>query len=109
MVEGPSMEARYQRPVVLLVGSEKRGLSSELKNACSPLLRMPIARSGVDSLDVAVAAGILLCEMFDQNRQRQSKDRSGATFEIASVRSQCLRLRWSHSRLPASRAVKSFP
>ncbi len=51
---------RYEQPLVILVGSEKRGLSDELCRACDTLVRIPILRSGVDSLNVAVAAGILL-------------------------------------------------
>lgn len=57
---------RYEKPLVILVGSEKRGLSDELTRACNTLVRIPILRSGVDSLNVAVAAGILLYAALDQ-------------------------------------------
>jgi RNA methyltransferase, TrmH family len=57
---------RYEKPLVILVGSEKRGLSDELSQACDALVRIPIRRRGVDSLNVAVAAGILLYAALDQ-------------------------------------------
>ncbi|HKD20527.1 MAG TPA: RNA methyltransferase [Rhizomicrobium sp.] len=57
---------RYEKPLVILVGSEKRGLSDGLCRACNSLVRIPILRSGVDSLNVAVAAGILLYAALDQ-------------------------------------------
>jgi RNA methyltransferase, TrmH family len=57
---------RYDKPLVILVGSEKRGLSDELSQACDALVRIPIRRRGVDSLNVAVAAGILLYAALDQ-------------------------------------------
>jgi len=57
---------RYKKPLVVLVGSEKRGVSDVLTQACDALVRIPIRRRGVDSLNVAVAAGILLYEAFDQ-------------------------------------------
>ena len=62
---------RYAKPLVILVGSEKRGLSDELSRACNTLVRIPILRSGVDSLNVAVAAGILLYAALDQWPSRQ--------------------------------------
>jgi RNA methyltransferase, TrmH family len=59
-------EIVYTKPIVIMVGSERQGLSGELIEACQSLVRIPIARSGVDSLNVAVAAGILLYEAFYQ-------------------------------------------
>jgi TrmH family RNA methyltransferase len=63
---------RYEQPLVILVGSEKRGLSDELCGACNALVRIPILRRGVDSLNVAVAAGILLYAALDQHAPPQS-------------------------------------
>lgn len=56
---------RYQKPLVILVGSEKRGLSDELCQTCTSMVRIPILRCGVDSLNVAVATGILLYAALD--------------------------------------------
>ena len=69
---------RYEKPLVLLVGSEKRGLSDELSRACSTLVRIPIRRHGVDSLNVAVAAGILLYATLDQRSSLRSAEDENA-------------------------------
>jgi RNA methyltransferase, TrmH family len=55
-------------PAVLLIGSEKRGLSSQLIDACDFTVRLPMLCRG-DSVNAAVAAGILLYELFDQRRR----------------------------------------
>lgn len=50
------------RPVVLLMGNEQQGLSDELANCCDHLLRIPQA-GRADSLNLAVATGIMLFEI----------------------------------------------
>lgn len=62
----------YAKPMVIMVGNERHGLSRELIEECDSLVRIPIVRSGVDSLNVAVAGGILLYEVFYQCRLPQS-------------------------------------
>jgi RNA methyltransferase, TrmH family len=52
-------------PAVLMIGSEKRGLSRELLHACDFTVRLPMLGHG-DSLNAAVAAGVLLYELFHQ-------------------------------------------
>jgi TrmH family RNA methyltransferase len=64
-------EIAYTKPMVIMVGSERKGLSSELIQACNTVVRIPIIRSDVDSLNVAVAAGILLYEAFYQCRAQR--------------------------------------
>ncbi len=55
--------ARYASPVVLLMGSEGRGLSPEMQALCDELVRIPmVGRS--DSLNLAVATGLMLYEVF---------------------------------------------
>lgn len=44
-------------------GSEQRGLTSESKNLCQTLLRIPIS-SAVDSLNIAESAAIVIYELF---------------------------------------------
>jgi TrmH family RNA methyltransferase len=66
---------RYEKPLVILVGSEKRGLSEELCRACDMLVRIPILRPGVDSLNVAVAAGILLYAALDRQETSPTQAR----------------------------------
>jgi TrmH family RNA methyltransferase len=67
-----SAEARYDeadlvRPVALVVGSEGSGLDEGLAAAASARVAIPM-RGGVESLNVAVAAGILLFEAARQRR-----------------------------------------
>jgi RNA methyltransferase, TrmH family len=58
-----------QRPTVLLVGNEKYGLSEHLVEVADFMVRIPMA-GRCDSINVAVAAGVLLFEMFNQRRGR---------------------------------------
>ena len=58
---------RYRWPAVLLVGSEKLGLSNHLVEVSDFMVRIPM-EGRCDSINVAVAAGVLLFEMFNQRR-----------------------------------------
>jgi TrmH family RNA methyltransferase len=55
--------------VALLLGSEEAGLAADVRAACNLDLRIPM-RGAADSLNVAVAAGILLYEA-DRQRSRR--------------------------------------
>jgi TrmH family RNA methyltransferase len=52
------------KPVILLLGNEQKGLSSEQIAACDEMLSMPM-KGRVSSLNLAVAAGILLYRMME--------------------------------------------
>ncbi len=52
----------YRDPTLIVMGSEGLGLSYELAQACLTLVRIPM-REGLDSLNVAVAAGLMLFEV----------------------------------------------
>ena len=52
----------YRFPAALLIGSEKRGLSEQLIEAADLSVRIPM-QGGCDSINAAVATGILLFEM----------------------------------------------
>lgn len=52
-------EANYARPLILLLGSEQKGLSPEQRAACDQTVRVPM-EGRVSSLNLAVAAGVLL-------------------------------------------------
>ena len=54
----------YTPPVILLLGSEREGLSDEQSAACDVLLRLPM-HGRVRSLNLAVAAGVFLYAMHD--------------------------------------------
>jgi len=53
-------------PIALVMGSEEHGISREIEKLCSHLVRIPMVGK-VGSLNVSVAAGILL---FEISRQR---------------------------------------
>jgi TrmH family RNA methyltransferase len=62
-------QASYPLPMILLMGSERLGLSEEHMRACDQLVSIPmVGRS--DSLNLAVASGVMLYEIFNQQRER---------------------------------------
>ena len=65
------IDLTFPSPVVLLMGSERVGLSAEQKLICDALVRIPMA-GHVKSLNVAVSAGILLYEALNQARKPTS-------------------------------------
>lgn len=54
--------AAYRRPVILLMGSEKEGLTADQMKVCDLLVRLPM-HGRVTSLNLAVAAGVMLYAM----------------------------------------------
>lgn len=56
---------------ILLIGGEKRGLSDFMLDLCDLRVKIPMTGSA-DSLNVAVATGVLLYEIFNQKRGRSS-------------------------------------
>jgi RNA methyltransferase, TrmH family len=58
---------RYRFPAVLVIGSEKRGLSDQLLEAADFVVRIAM-RGSCDSLNAAVATGVLLFEMASQQK-----------------------------------------
>jgi RNA methyltransferase, TrmH family len=55
---------RYQQPAILLLGSEREGLTTAQTAVCKEMIRLPM-RGRVTSLNLAVAAGILLYAMME--------------------------------------------
>jgi TrmH family RNA methyltransferase len=53
--------ASYGRPLLIVMGSEQKGLSGEQVAACDETVRLPM-RGTVSSLNLAVATGVLLYE-----------------------------------------------
>ena len=51
----------YRTPSLLVMGSEGRGLSEDAAAACSRLVRIPM-KGGAESLNVAIATGLMLFE-----------------------------------------------
>jgi len=57
----------YQPPLVLLMGSEPRGLAHEQQALCDVMVHIPMV-GWSDSLNLAVATGLVLYEIFNQQR-----------------------------------------
>lgn len=62
-------EIYYHDPVILLMGSEREGLPQYQLDRCDAVARIPMMRSS-DSLNLAVATGVMLYEMFNAQRKR---------------------------------------
>ena len=62
--------ATYPRPLVVLMGSERHGLSSEQQAVCDQMVYIPMSGRS-DSLNLAVATGVMLYEIFNQYRTRE--------------------------------------
>ena len=60
--------AAYPARTVLLMGGERKGLSEDRQRLCDDLVRLPMVGQS-DSLNLAVATGILLYEVFNQRRE----------------------------------------
>ena len=54
---------RYKRPAVLVLGTERSGLSDEQRIACQHVVRIPMV-GGIDSLNLAVAGSLLMYQVF---------------------------------------------
>jgi TrmH family RNA methyltransferase len=54
--------ARYEQPAILLLGSEREGLTPEQIAVCETVIRLPM-RGRATSLNLAVAAGVMLYDM----------------------------------------------
>ncbi len=54
------------KPTALVLGNEERGLSPEMEKACTRLVTIP-ARGPVESLNVSVAAAVLIWELFGRH------------------------------------------
>jgi TrmH family RNA methyltransferase len=57
----------YERPLIVLLGSEREGLSPEQAAVCDQLVRLPM-RGHVSSLNLAVAAGVVLYAVLERLR-----------------------------------------
>jgi TrmH family RNA methyltransferase len=60
----------YPLSLVLLMGSEQKGLKQDLVQICEGLIRIPM-RGRVDSLNLANAASVILYEVYNQQRRKE--------------------------------------
>lgn len=56
------------RPLAIVVGNETDGMSDALRAVSSDFVRLPMAENGASSLNVTVAAGVLIYEALRQGR-----------------------------------------
>lgn len=63
-------EARYEAPTILLLGEERKGLSSQLQAICDLVVSIPMVGK-CDSLNVAMATSVMLYELFNQQREQK--------------------------------------
>jgi RNA methyltransferase, TrmH family len=54
---------RYRTPPILMLGEERQGLDGEQRALCETLVRIPMV-PGTDSLNLAVAGGLVMYETF---------------------------------------------
>lgn len=59
-------DALYDRPLILVIGSEGSGMRRSIRRLCDTIVRIPLARD-MESLNASVAAAIVL---FELRRQR---------------------------------------
>ncbi|MEK6221722.1 MAG: RNA methyltransferase [Chloroflexota bacterium] len=55
----------YKKPSILFLGSEREGLSETHRGICEEIVKLPMEGSAT-SLNLSVAAGVLLYEMYNQ-------------------------------------------
>lgn len=64
-------QAEYPRRMGLVVGGEAKGLRPRVRKACDALVSVPLA-AGVESLNLSVAAAVVLYEALRQDRARRN-------------------------------------
>ncbi len=84
-------EVDWSGPTVLMLGSERKGLSEGQRALCTHIARIPMI-GRTSSLNVGVATGILLYEAFRQrNPVRAASARSGSALPAARGRTRSAR------------------
>jgi 23S rRNA (guanosine2251-2'-O)-methyltransferase len=67
--------AEYSEPTALVLGAEGKGLHEQVRRHCDVLVRIPMAGK-ISSLNVSVAAGIVLFEWNRHRRERAGQERA---------------------------------
>ncbi len=62
-------EVEYKEPILLLMGNEQAGLTNEMREACTDLIRLPM-KGRADSLNLSIATGVMLYMIEDKLRNR---------------------------------------
>ncbi len=61
-------DGKWEKPIILLLGNEQDGISTELEALCSQLVKIPMIGSS-DSLNISVSAGICMYEVLRYNKK----------------------------------------
>lgn len=69
-------EVEYAHPTVFVLGSEGHGLHQQVRKHCDAAVRIPMA-GAISSLNVSVAAGVVLFEWRRRNSAEARPSRSG--------------------------------
>src|SRR5260370_41088400 len=70
--EQPYSKVDYARPTVFVLGGEGHGLHQQVRNHCDVVVRIPMA-GAISSLNVSVAAGVVLFEWQRTNPRQGSR------------------------------------
>jgi len=65
-------EIKYSRDMMLVMGSERQGLPQELQAICNEVVALPMLGS-CDSLNLAVATGVILYEILNQYQTGENR------------------------------------
>ena len=71
----PEAGGKKEKPVALVLGNEEHGLAPEVAAACARLVTIP-GRGGIESLNVSVAAAVLMWELCARRAQPESTHRA---------------------------------
>lgn len=63
-------DSSCRAPMIILMGSERKGLTSKLRDFCDFSIGIPMV-GNMDSLNLAVAAGVILYAVFHNTKQQQ--------------------------------------
>jgi len=82
-------DIEYPRPMALLMGSERQGLLPHHLQICRQVARIPMVGQS-DSLNLAVATGVMLYEVFNQARRSDKPGAEAAQENEAGTRRENL-------------------
>jgi 23S rRNA (uridine2479-2'-O)-methyltransferase len=60
-------DCKINRPIMLIIGNEAKGMSIGLKEICDKIIRIPI-EGNINSLNVSCAASIMMWEVYKNNK-----------------------------------------
>lgn len=67
--ERDCFEFDYPDPLLLLMGSEREGLSTPYQQLCQTMISIPM-EGDLDSLNLSVATGVMLYQIYNQHRKK---------------------------------------